>query len=75
MSAKWLDPLFTSSVQYQADSISYSPWWSVIPQKLPLEIPKFNENPGEVSLTHVITYHFWCSSNSLNDDYVRLRIF
>ena len=61
MSIERLYPLFTSLVQYQADPISYSPWWPVIPQKLPSEIPKFNENPGEDPSTHVITYHLWCS--------------
>ena len=52
-----------------------SPWWLVVPNMLPLEIPKFNEKPGEDPSTHVITYHLWCSSKSLNDDSVRLLLF
>ena len=47
----------------------------MIPHKLPSEIPKFNGNHGEDPSTHVMTYHLWCSSNSLNDDSVRLRLF
>ena len=47
----------------------------MIPHKLPSDIPKFNGNPGEDPLTHVMNYHLWCSSNSLNDDSVRLRLF
>ena len=57
------------------DPINYAPWWPVIPHKLPFDIPKFNGNPGEDPSTHVMTYHLWCSSNSLNDDSVRLRLF
>ena len=52
------------------DPINYAPWWPVIPHKLPSDIPKFND-PS----THVMTYHLWCSSNSINDDSVRLHIF
>ena len=47
----------------------------MIPHKLPSDIPKFNGNLGEDLSTHVMTYHFWCSSNSLNDDFVQLHIF
>ena len=57
------------------DPINYAPWWPVIPHKLPSDIPKFNGNLGEDLSTHVMTYHFWCSSNSLNNDSVRLRLF
>ena len=52
------------------DTIKYAPWWLVISHKLPSDIPKFNGNPGEDPSTHVMTYHLWCSSNSLNDDSV-----
>jgi hypothetical protein len=33
------------------------------------------ENPGEDPSTHIMTYHLWCSSNSLMDDSVRLHLF
>ena len=45
------------------------------PHKLPSDIPKFNGNPGEDPSTHAMTYNLWFSSNSLNDDSVRLRLF
>lgn len=57
------------------DPILYSAWWPVIPHKLPFDIPKFNGNPGEDSSNHVMNFHLWCSSKSLNDDSVRLRLF
>lgn len=61
--------------QLTNDPISHSPWWSIIPTKLPADILKFNGNPREDPSTHAITYHLWCSSNSLNDDSIRLRMF
>lgn len=57
------------------DPILYSPLWPVIPHKLPSDIPKFSGNPREDLSNHVMTYHLWCSSNSLNDDSVRLHLF
>jgi hypothetical protein len=57
------------------DPIAYAPWWPVIPHKLPSDIPKFNGNPGEDPSNHVMTFHLWCSSNTLNDDSIRLRLF
>jgi len=57
------------------DPILYAPWWLVIPHKLPSNIQKFNGNLGEDPSNHVITFHLWCSSNSLNDDSVRLHLF
>jgi hypothetical protein len=46
-----------------------------MPSKLPSDIPKFDGNPGEDPSTHIMTYHLWCSSNSLMDDSVRLHLF
>jgi len=57
------------------DPISYAPWWLAIPHKLPSDIPKFNGNPGEDPSNHVMTFHLWCSSNTLNDDMIRLHHF
>ncbi len=57
------------------DPIAYTPWWSTILHKLPSDIPKFNGNPGEDPSNHVMTFHLWCSSNTLNDDSIRLRLF
>jgi hypothetical protein len=57
------------------DPISHSPVWPVIPAKLPSDIPKFDGNPGEDPNNHVMTFHLWCSSNSVMDDSIRLRLF
>lgn len=57
------------------DPIAYAPWWLAILHKLPSDIPKFNGNTGEDSSNHVMTFHLWCSSNTLNDDLIRLRLF
>lgn len=56
------------------DPISHSPWWLVIPIKFPSDIPKFNGNPGEDPSTHIMTYHLWCYSNSLNDESICLHV-
>jgi hypothetical protein len=57
------------------DPIFHSPVWPVIPAKLPSNIPKFDGKSGEDPNNHVMTFHLWCSSNSLMDDYVRLCLF
>jgi hypothetical protein len=57
------------------DPIFHSPVWLIIPAKLPSNIPKFDEKSGEDPNNHVMTFHLWCSSNSLMDDSIRLRIF
>jgi hypothetical protein len=46
-----------------------------MPTKLPSDIPKFEGNPGEYSCDHVMTFHLWCSSNSLKDDSVYFPLF
>jgi hypothetical protein len=57
------------------DPIQHAPFWPPIPTKLPSEIPKFNQKPGEDPNNHVMNFHLWCSSNSLMDDSIHLRIF
>jgi hypothetical protein len=57
------------------DPIFHSLVWRVIPAKLPSDIPKFDEKSGEDPNNHVMNFHFWCSSNSLMDDFVRLHLF
>jgi hypothetical protein len=46
-----------------------------IPTKIPLDIPKFKGDTSEDSGDHVATFHLWCSSNSLTDDFIHLRLF
>ena len=43
--------------------------------KLPSDIPKFDGKQGEDLRNHVMTFHLWCSSNSLMDDSVWLWLF
>jgi hypothetical protein len=57
------------------DPILHSPYWPVIPAKLPSDIPKFDNQSREDPNNHVMTFHLWCSSNSLMDDSIRLRLF
>ena len=48
---------------------------AAVPKKLPLDIPKFEGKAGEDPGEHVTTFHLWCSSNSLHDDSIYLRLF
>ena len=57
------------------DPIRHSPQWPTIPAKLPSDIPKFDGKVGEDPNNHVMTFHLWCSSNSLMDDSIRLHLF
>ena len=57
------------------DPIRYSPGWPPVPTKLPSDIPKFEGKNGEDPTDHITTFHLWCSSNSLIEDSIRLRLF
>jgi hypothetical protein len=57
------------------DPIRHSPQWPTISEKLPSDIPKFDGKPREDPNNHVMTFHLWCSSNSLMDDSIHLRLF
>jgi hypothetical protein len=57
------------------DPIRHSPQWPAIPAKLPSDILKFDGKVGEDPNNHVMTFHLWCSSNSLMDDSIRLHLF
>ena len=57
------------------DLVSHNLTWSVVPAKIPLDIPKIEDKTGEDLGEHVMTFHLWCSSNSLNHDLVHLRLF
>ena len=56
------------------DPIHRDPSWPAIPVKMPSDLPKFDGKPGEDPKNHVMTFHLWCSSNSLMDDSIHLRI-
>ena len=55
--------------------VSHDPAWPAVPNKIPLDIPKFEGKAREDPSEHVTTFHLWCSSNSLHDDSIRLRLF
>ena len=57
------------------DLVAHDPVWPAIPTKLPLDILKFEGKPREDPSEHVTTFHLWCSSNSLHQDSIRLRLF
>jgi hypothetical protein len=46
-----------------------------MPTKFPSDIPKFEAKPNKDPGDHVTTFHLWCSSNSLKDDSIQLRLF
>jgi hypothetical protein len=53
----------------------HDPSWPPIPTKIPSDIQKFEGKTGKDLGDHVTNFHLWCSSNSLNDDYICLRLF
>ena len=57
------------------EPMMHDPLWPPIPTKFPSDIPKFERKVGEDPGAHATTFHLWCSSNSLNEDLVRLRLF
>jgi hypothetical protein len=57
------------------EPILHSPHWSVLSAKLPSDIPKFDCKLGEDPNNHVMSFHLWCSSNSLMDDSIWLQLF
>jgi hypothetical protein len=57
------------------DPVCHDPAWPPVPSKIPSEILKFEGKSSEDPEDHVTTFHLWCSSSSLNDDSVHLRLF
>ena len=57
------------------DPVSHNLAWLEVPTKLPLDIPKLEGKASEDPGDHVTNFHLWCSSNSLHDDSIRLRLF
>ena len=46
-----------------------------MPIKMPSDIPKFEGKAGECPQNHIMTFHLWCSSNSIVDDSIKLILF
>ena len=57
------------------DPVSHNSAWPDVPNKIPSNIPKFDGKAAEDPSEHVTTFHLWCSSNSLHDDSICLRLF
>ena len=57
------------------ESVSHDSTWPVVPSKIPSNIPKLEGKTGDDPGEHVMNFHLWCSSNSLNHDYVCLILF
>ena len=57
------------------DPMRHNSSWPPVPTKLPSDISKFKGKVGDDPGAHVTTFHLWCSSNSLNDHTVWLRLF
>ena len=55
--------------------VSHDLSWPAFPNKLPSNISKFEGKAGEDPSEHVTTFHLWCSSNSLHEDSICLRLF
>ena len=50
------------------DPIAHDPTWPLMPMKLPSDIPKLEGKQVEDQGNHVMTFHLWCSLNSIIDD-------
>ena len=61
--------------QLTNDPICHQTFWPPMPTKLPSYIPKFEGKPRECPQNHIMMFHLWCSSNSIVDDLIRLRLF
>jgi hypothetical protein len=61
--------------KFMNDPVCHDPSWPPVPTKLLSNIPKFEGNIGEDPCDQVTTFHLWFSYNSINDDFVRLRLF
>ena len=55
--------------------ILYNPYWPPVLTKILGDFPKFEGKSGEDPQAHLMTYHFWCSSNSWVDNSIRLCLF
>jgi hypothetical protein len=66
---------FLDLAKLMNDPMSHNPTWPLVPTKIPSYIPNFEGKNGEDPGNHVTTFHLWFSSNSLNDESIRLRLF
>jgi hypothetical protein len=64
----WVNFNFPNLSQLKNDPIHHHTLWPLIPTKLPLDIPKFDERFKENPSMHIMTFQLWCPSNSLVED-------
>ena len=57
------------------DPIHHQDFWPPMPTKLPSDIPNFEGKAEECPQNHIMTFHLWCSSNSIVEDSIKLRLF
>jgi hypothetical protein len=57
------------------EPVCHDPTWPPIQTNIPLKILKLEGKNGEDPGDHITTFHLWCSSNSLNENSIRLRLF
>ena len=75
MRVRWNSLKRTELSRLMNDPVSNTLAWLTVPNKLPSDIPKFEGKVGEDPGEHVTTFHLWCCSNSLHDDYICFRVF
>jgi len=57
------------------DNMHHDLGWPAVPNKLPSYNPKFEGKSSEDLQDHMMTFHLWFLSNSLNYDSIRLFLF
>ena len=57
------------------DPICHQTFWTPMPTKIPLDIPKFEEKAGECPQNRIMMFHLWCSLKNIVDDSIRFRLF
>jgi len=57
------------------DPMRHDATWPPMPTKLQSDIQKIEGKVGEDPQNHIMSFHLWCSSNSIVDDSIRLFLF
>jgi hypothetical protein len=57
------------------DPILHNPTWPAMQPNFHQTYQSLKGKAGDDPANHVMTFHLWCSSNSIMEDSVRLRLF
>jgi hypothetical protein len=57
------------------DHIWHHATWPTMPTKLLSDIPIFDSRAREDPSNHIVSFHLWCSSNSIMEESIRLMLF